>query len=301
MNQSGRAWDVVVLGEPLIEHDSRLSVDVARVSGDAYNVAIAAAAIGAKVAILTTLGMDTDGTRVLTEFERNDVDTQFVHRVREPTGHYTIGNDDHAQRFFTYARSGSAASTMSTATSGSWAEVVRSSHVFVTSGITGALSATCRELVIATVEEASQAGVQVIFDVNYRSALTTAEGARSLLTDVASRCTLVKVGSPDDSVPVLGTTDPISIVSHLDALGAGGVVVTCGREPLILARDGEFQRYPVRLRETIDTTGAGDVLVGTLAACIANHKPLTESVQLAMDAAGESTSVFGGAPRRVGF
>lgn len=291
------AADVVVLGEPLIEHDVRLPHDAWRVSGDAFNVAGAAAAAGGRVVMLTALGGDRDGDTVMQELQRRGVDTRLVRRGREATGRYTLSSDLQGERVFTYQRSGSAAATMSVRDWDAWGSAVLSSRVLVTSGITAALSPSCRELVVMAVREASEAGVHVVFDVNFRPSLTSAADARSVLDEVAPHASLVKVGCPDDSIPVLGSDEPEAIVRHLLRLAAAGVIVTCGRDPLLLAAGEDRELRVIAVQEdAVDTTGAGDVLVGNLAAGLAAGRPASFAIDQAMAAAAASTTVRGGAP-----
>ncbi|HEY9524232.1 MAG TPA: PfkB family carbohydrate kinase, partial [Thermopolyspora sp.] len=75
--------DVIVIGEPLVEFsasrplteasDFRLSF-----SGDALNAAIAAAAAGATVALVTRVGADEFGARLIRFAAAHGVDTRWM-------------------------------------------------------------------------------------------------------------------------------------------------------------------------------------------------------------------------------
>ncbi len=100
---------------------------------------------------------------------------------------------------------------------------------------------------------------------------------------------------------VVELADPLVIpASDLPTLRQGGavprsLVVLHGKEGL--AWDDEF--YPASLvpdSDVVDTVGASDALIGTLAAAIAMGEDRATSVQLAQEAAAENVRHFGAQP-----
>ena len=310
-------FDVVVLGEPMVErHRTTDGTPTAAdsVSGDAFNAACAAALAGARVALLTVLGTDRAGDLVLDELARRGVDPSLVRRGSEPTGAYTVTPDERGQPRFSYQRAGSAASTLARAHLEHWGAVLDDTPVLITSGITAALSPTSAELVRAAVARVAAAGGAACYDVNFRPNLTTAALARQALLAVAPACRLVKLASPGDAEPLLGVTDPAAVCAALRQLGGqlggqvggqvGGqrgstaVVVTRGAQPLLVTDGATTTRHPaIALPTPVDSTGAGDTLLGTLAAAMARGEDLAAAAPLAVVAAGLSTQHRGGAPR----
>ncbi|MDT7749197.1 MAG: 2-dehydro-3-deoxygluconokinase [Pseudonocardiales bacterium] len=305
---------MVVLGEPMVERhlspqspdspdspDSPGSADGSvaprSVSGDAFNAACAAVLAGARVALLTVLGTDDAGDLVLDELARRGVDSSLVLRGPEPTGAYTVAPDAHGQPRFSYQRAGSAASTLSPAHLERWGPVLEATPVLLTSGITAALSAGAAQLVIAAVARVAGAGGAACYDVNFRPELTDADPARRVLRAVAPHCRLVKIASPGDSAPLLGVTDPAAVTAALGALTGAAVAVTRGAAPLFVTDGGHVSRHPAIVLPTpVDSTGAGDTLLGTLAAGLARGERLADAAPLAVVAAGLSTQHRGGAP-----
>ena len=302
-------FDVVVLGEPMVErHRTADGIPTAAdsVSGDAFNAACAAALAGARVAVLTVLGTDPAGDLVLDELARRGVDPSLVRRAGEPTGAYTVTPDAHGQPRFSYRRAGSAASTLAPALLDHWGPVLDGTPVLVTSGITAALSPTAAALVSAAVARVTAAGGAACYDVNFRPNLTTPVLARRALLAVAPLCRLVKLASPGDSEPLLGLTDPAAVSSALRQLtphlstqpGNPAVAVTRGARPLLVTDGTATTEYPaLALPTPVDSTGAGDTLLGTLAAALARGEDLAAAAPLAVVAAGLSTRHRGGAPR----
>jgi 2-dehydro-3-deoxygluconokinase len=295
-------FDVVVLGEPMVErHLDRPGPPAAdtpeSVSGDAFNAACAAVLAGARVALLTVLGTDDAGDLVLAELARRGVDPSLVLRSPEPTGAYTVAPDEQGQPRFSYQRAGSAASTLSPAHLEHWGAVLDATPVLLTSGITAAVSAGAARLVVAAVTRVARAGGAACYDVNFRPELTDADRARRVLHAVAPACRLVKIASPGDSEPLLGVTEPAAVAAALGELSTAAVAVTRGAQPLLVTDAGHTTRHPaIALPTPVDSTGAGDTLLGTLAAGLARGERLADAAPLAVVAAGLSTQHRGGAP-----
>lgn len=294
--------DVVVIGEPLVEFsaarplteaaDFRLSF-----SGDALNAAVAAAAAGAHVALVTRVGRDEFGERLIAFAAAHGVDTRWMRPGDGPTGAYAVGADPTGERAFVYLRAASAASRMTPAVLDD--VPLESARVLLVSGITAALSASCGELVRHAVRRAGAAGGRVVYDPNFRSRLTTAEAARATLAAVAPHSALVTPSCPGDSTALLGTADPAEAARACHRLGAPAVAVTQGPGGVLLstadAPPVTIPAFPAR--EIVDQTGAGDAFAGTLAARLAQGEPLADAVRAGMAAAAISLAGQGGTGR----
>ncbi|GAA3509468.1 PfkB family carbohydrate kinase [Streptosporangium album] len=291
--------DVVVLGEPLVEFSADRALSEAGTfhlsfSGDALNASVAAAAQGARVALVTRVGADEFGERLIGFAAGRGVDTRWMVRGEGPTGAYAVGADPSGERAFAYFRNGSAASRMSPE------DVDRSpvgdARVVLLGGITAAISGSCARAVRHAAKAASG---RVVYDPNFRSRLTTPEAAAAVLRDVAPHSALVKISSPGDSGALLGLTEPHEVARACRALGAGAVAVTLGEGGVLLA---EGDAAPVlvpafRAAEVVDQTGAGDSFAGTLAAWLAGGKSLPEAVRAGTAAASISLGGRGGTGR----
>ncbi len=283
--------DVVVLGEVLVELTAPVPLREAETlrlscSGDALNAAAAAAEAGASVALLTAVGDDELGDRILRFIASRGIDTTWITRRPEPNGVYFAGADGE----FVYVRRGSAASTIGPrdVSEGPVAEA----GAVIVSGITQALSDSCAAAVDAAV---AAAGGHVIYDPNFRRRLTTAQAARAALERVAPHAALVTPSCPDDTEALLGTTDPAVAADVLRSLGAGAVAVTTGASGLHLdAGDGPVTLSPEPVSDVVDTTGAGDVLAGTAAARLALGDDLLDALRRGMSAAARSLTGPGG-------
>ena len=91
--------------------------------------------------------------------------------------------------------------------------------------------------------------------------------------------------------------DPLQLLSRvLDASGASSVVVTLGSRGAVYA-EGDQRRHVAAPRvNAVDTTGAGDAFVGTLAAALAGGAPLGAAVAASVAAAGKAVTWRGARP-----
>jgi len=287
VREGGDAYDVVVIGEVLVElsttaeglHDGqqlRLAF-----SGDALNSAAAAAAAGARTALLTRVADDELGDALLERVADLDVATALVRRVPGQQGFYLVRSDPSGAREFVYSRRGSAASTLEP--EDIVAAGLEDVGVVLTSGITAALSATTR----AAVLEAALRADRFIYDPNYRPRLTSVKEAAAVLAAVAPRAELVSPAWPDEARQLLGADSPEDAAARCRALGAAAAAVPCGAAGVLLD-DGRGAAVGIPAPPApalVDQTGAGDALLGTVAARLALGDPLAEAVRLGCAAA----------------
>ena len=284
-------FDIVAIGEPLYElnqqPDGRY---LPGFGGDTLNVAIAASRLGAKAAYLTRLGGDFFGDALRDLMLRERIDVSGVATDPEaPTGLYfvTHGPGGHV---FTYRRKGSAASLMTPDDID--ASCIRSARFLHVSGISQAISATAAAAVSAAIGIARNAGVKVSYDTNFRPRLWTAEQAWPVIRAAAAQADILKT-SAEDSAALFGLSDPHAIARHVLGIGAKAVVVTLGRDGVLLASAERTEIVPGHAVEAVDATGAGDAFTGALLAELARGRTLGEAARFANAAAALSTLGYG--------
>jgi 2-dehydro-3-deoxygluconokinase len=294
------AFDVVVLGEVLVEFHANVPLREARTlrlsfSGDALNAAAAAVAAGARTALLTAVGDDEVGEALLHHATELGVDVGLVRRDSGPNGAYLLWGDTTGNRDFLYWRTGSAASTLSADDVRAARATLAAAGGLVVSGITAALSLTAREAVITAADLVSRSGGHVIYDPNFRRRLTTSAAARDVLVAVAPLTTLITPSCPGDTEALLDTADPVEAARRGQELGAQWVAVTAGAQPVTVRRGDETWEIPVPSNPVpVDATGAGDVLVGTTVARLALGDDPDDALRIGVAAASLSVSGAGG-------
>lgn len=287
-------YDVLVIGEVLVELSTtgplRTGTDLRLgFSGDALNVAAAAAAAGARTGLLACIADDELGDGLVARVAALDVDTALIRRVPGQHGVYVVTADPGGRREFVYVRNGSAGSTLQPEDLDGLA--VAGAGVVVASGVTCAISDSARATVLAAARRASR----FIYDPNLRQRLTRIEQARSALVEIAPHAALVTPAAPGETRLLLDTEDPIVAAAACRGLGAAAAVVTCGPDGVVVdAGAGPLALPAVPARRLVDQTGAGDSFVGTVAARLVAGDPLELAAALGCAAASLSLSGQGG-------
>jgi len=263
---SVRPTTIYCLGEALavVTAKDRHSLSLAEsfeisTGGAECNVASHLAAFGETATMLTRLGDDPMGQRILTELTERGVMTNRIEMVAGArTGLYLKESDDvRGSRMF-YYRDGSAASLMSPYDAQVWK--LESDAWFHTSGITAALSTNCDKLVEVLLRRPVEPGGGSSFDVNFRPSLWVGRDASTRLLELASLADVVFVGL--DEAQALWNVEKCEDIAELMP-HVGHLVVKDGSREAIefeRTRDGATQVWRVdALRvEVVEPIGAGD-------------------------------------------
>lgn len=222
------------------------------VGGAESNVAMYLAGNGVPARWISRVGDDPFGALIRRVVGDAGVDVTGVQiDPTRPTGVYfkSQGPDGNTVHYY---RRGSAASAMSP-------EFLRQTGVTTASvlhlsGITAALSDSCRELVEAALRKQRPTAPLVSFDVNYRPKLRRDQPA-DLLLDLARRADIVFVGL-DEAATLWNTTDPESVRKLLR------------QPPLLVVKDGDrvatafdgtdSLSVPALTVDVVEPVGAGD-------------------------------------------
>ena len=235
-----------------LRHAARVEL---RIGGAESNVAIALARLGISAGWVSWLGMDELGELVLHRVRGEGVDTSQVRRIEgAPTGLYVRERLGDGVRVY-YYRAGSAASRM--APLGFDPAYLDTARIFHITGVTPALSPSCREFTLWAIQEARRRGVRVTFDVNYRSRLWPPETARAFVEEVAPWVDVLFV-SGDEAQALWGTRD---VLAPLAERGPSEVVLMQGKEGAIARVQGQVFSHPAFPVPEVDPIGAGDAFV----------------------------------------
>jgi 2-dehydro-3-deoxygluconokinase len=291
--------DLICLGEAMVEFNQQPDsakgpggddLYKAGFGGDTSNTAIAAARQGAKSGYITMLGQDHFGDLLMDLWRREDVDASEVKRDQAAsTGIYFVTHGA-AGHQFQYYRAGSAASRIMPKDLP--LAYLRGAKVLHVSAISQAISENACETVFAAMDEAKKAGLEICFDTNLRLKLWPLERARSAIDGAIRRADILRPAL-DDARTLTGIEDPDAILDHFLKLGPKLVVMTMGKDGVILAtREARHRLAPHRV-EAVDATGAGDTFNGSfLARLIAGDAP-RDAARYANAAAALSTMGYG--------
>lgn len=229
------------------------------IGGAETNVAIGLARLGVPVSWLGRVGDDSLGERVAREIRAEGVDVRAVVDADAATGLMLKERPSVASTAVHYYRAGSAGSRVSASDlPDGWIEDAALLHV---TGITPLLSSTARAAVLAAVDRARSAAVPVSFDINYRSALASADAAGPMLREIAEQADIVFGGEDEFAILYPDASAPEAAALLQDA-GCATVVLKRGPAgATVFAGDATVESHGFVI-DAVDTVGAGDAFVG---------------------------------------
>jgi ribokinase len=249
--------------------------------GKGANQAVAAARLGAHVTMISRVGRDVFGNRLVDNFRAHGIDTRHVLTDdARPTGLASIAVDDDARNCILVVPGANAGLTPDDVRAA--ADSLRSADVVV------AQLEVPLETVIAAFEIARAAGVRTI--LNPAPAVSLPD-ALLVLADVCVP------NEPELELlagrPLPALADVESAGRALRERGPDRVVVTLGeRGALVIGPDPAEPIPPYRV-DAADTTGAGDAFVGGLAVFLGAGRPLRDAARLAGAVAALSVTRVG--------
>ncbi|GGV66810.1 5-dehydro-2-deoxygluconokinase [Streptomyces thermoviolaceus] len=231
--------------------------------GSAANVAVAAARLGRRSAVVTRTGADPFGTylhRALREFGVDDRWVTPVDAHPTPITFCEIFPPDDFPLYF-YRRP--KAPDLEIRADELDLAAIRSARIFWMTG-TGLSEEPSRSATLAALEARAKAGITV-FDLDWRPMFWSApEAARPHYTEALRHAT-VAVGNLDECEIATGVREPAACAEALLAAGVELAVVKQGpKGVLAVHRDGTRAEVPPVPVEVVNGLGAGDAFGGAL-------------------------------------
>lgn len=256
--------EVVTLGECMglvyptdpveIVHADTLKFDMA---GAESNLSIALARLGHSVRFISRVGNDPFGSFILKTLKNEEVclDSLKTDPIA-PTGLFFREWLEDGQRRVYYYRKGSAASFLSELDIQK--EMLIGSRLVHITGITPALSETCKAACFRMVKLARNMGIKVSFDPNYRAPLWDFTTAQETLLTLAALADFILLGQ-EDAKAMYGEMDDENILHAAAGDGAKIVILKRAEHGTLSLFNGkilESKPYPVS--KVLDPVGAGD-------------------------------------------
>lgn len=297
--------DIVSIGECMIElfADEPLAdtpIFHKSYGGDTLNLLVAASRLGSSTGYVTKVGDDPFASFLVNSWQEEGIDISRVRRVSGFNGLYFISLLPGGEREFTYYRKGSAASTLTPDDlDTAYLAGARLLHV---SGITQALSSSCRATVLAAVKIARDNGVMVSFDPNLRLPLWSLSQAQAALHEVLPYVDIVLPSAPEETLQLVGAASPEAAIDYFWRQGVKTVAVKVGRDGCVVGADGNIVSLPaVAPNGVLDTTGAGDAFNGGFLHGIVSGMSPVDAARVGVVVAGLKLAGRGavtGLPRR---
>ena len=256
--------DVVTLGETMALFAPREAGPLRYVTdfqlkfgGAETNFAAALVRLGLSAGWISRLGDDALGRLIAHHLRGEGLDlSRLIVDPEAPTGLYVKELSAVGESTVYYYRRGSAASRLSPDDLD--AGYIREARWLHVTGITPALSESCRATVEHAIELARSAGVSVSFDPNLRLKLWTVERAREVLLPIMERCTVL-LGGAEELARLLRVERPAEAADWALERGLELVAVKLGREGALVATAGERRIVPAYVvPAVVDAIGAGD-------------------------------------------
>jgi ribokinase len=237
--------------------------------GKGANQAVAAARLGAEVAMVGRVGNDSFGDELLTNLKKDGVSIEGVeHDPNEPTGAALILVEEGGENMIAVARGAGrmvGEADVSRATKG-----LRERDVLLLQ-LEIPMAA-----VVAAARAGNAAGARVILN---------AAPAAPLEAGLVSQLEVLVINELEAEAflgrPAANPAQAEEAARAAVAMGAQSAVVTLGAAGAVLAQGNSIHRMKAQRVEAVDTTGAGDAFVGALAAALAAGAALVEAAELA--------------------
>jgi ribokinase len=250
--------------------------------GKGANQAVMAAKLGGEVAIVTKLGRDIFGENTLKNFQAWGIDTRFVFFTDQAfSGVAPIAVDPEGRNAIIIVTGANDLLTL---------EEIEAARP----AITGAQVVVCQleipvEITLAALRIARQAGVTTIFNP---------APARPELPEELYQ--LSDIFCPNESETELLTGLPVTTLEEAERAarvllerGAGAVILTLGERGSLLVNEQGTTYVSATSVRAVDTTGAGDAFIGSLAYFMAAGKSLSEAMRRANYIAAISVQASG--------
>ncbi|MEU9283908.1 ribokinase [Streptomyces sp. NPDC048275] len=247
--------------------------------GKGANQAVAAAHAGADVSMIGAVGADAFGSHLRTALEHSGVDTDHLRTTEGPSGTAHIVVDDE----------GANAIVVVPGANGTVTHLAPGDEALITTADTLLLQLEIPQAaVLAGAKAARRHGVRTIL---------TPSPAQPLPPQLLAAIDLL-VPNEHEAAALTGLTDPREAATALlDQVPQ--VVITLGAAgSLYAARGAEPLTVPAPHVTAVDSTGAGDTFVGTLAVALAEGRSMpaalawaSAAASLAVQRAGASSSM----------
>lgn len=291
--------DVVTIGETMVLFTPESSGPLRfanqfqkTIGGAESNVCIALARLGHQTGWISNLGDDEFGLYIRNFIRGEGVDTSAVtfdkkHATAVFFKEVNYGKDPAIY----YYRGNSAASQMSAEDLNE--EYISEAKFIHLTGITPALSLSCRDMIYKAIELAHHNKQTIMFDPNIRLKLWGKEEAREVLLDIAHQSHIVMPGIEEGEL-LTGENDPEKIATSLLAGETKVVVVKLGDQGAYYATKEESAYVAgEKVAQVIDTVGAGDGFAAGFLSGLIRGWDYKEAIQLGNKIGAHAITVTG--------
>ncbi len=249
--------------------------------GKGANQAVAAVRAGASVHFVGRLGADTLGAEALQKLKTEGVGTEHVVLDSAvPTGTAWIIVDDSGENSIVVASGANAALTPH--------DVSSAEHVIAQADVLLLQLESPLPAIERAIEIATENDVRIM--LNPAPAMRLPEGVLSQVSVITPNEIEAEMLT---GVKVAGEANLQAAADALHRFGIGTVIITLGANGVFVSEKTGAFAYPAFSVTAIDTTAAGDVFNGCLAAFLDGTRSIREAVRISAAAAALSVTKLG--------
>ncbi len=269
--------DIVCLGEALIDFiiDKKTNQYIPNPGGAPLNVACTLAKFNCKVAFIGKIGNDNEGQLIQKTFKDFHInDTNLLIDPEHPTTQAFVSIDDNGERHFSFNRNNSADIFLNKHEIN--ADLLKITKLFHF----GSLSLVNDSYETATkyaLELAKLNNAIISFDPNIREDLWKNKShAIKKIMKFLPFVDILKI-SLEELETLTKETNPIVALKHLDKYNIPIILVSDGKNGAMVKTKSIIGNVKTINVEAVDTTGAGDIFLGTfLTQIIKKNKPIND-------------------------
>jgi 5-dehydro-2-deoxygluconokinase len=262
--------DVLTMGRVSVDlYPEQSGVSLAEVrtfakslGGSPTNVAVAAARLGRKAAVITQVGMDGFGPYVRNALRAFGVDDRFVGtdpELRTPVVFCELHPPDHFPLLF-YRQP--TAPDIRLRLEELDLDAIQRARIFWTTG-TGLSDEPSRTATLGALEARGRHGITV-HDLDFRRSLWPEPDTAGAYQRCALKLATVAIGNLEEVSVAVGDAAPEIVARRLLNLGPELAIVKLGEQGVVVAWDGEIARVDPVAVEVVNGLGAGDAFGGAV-------------------------------------
>ena len=249
--------------------------------GKGANQAVAAARAGADVSFIARVGNDAHGREGMQGLTAEHVNTRHViHDPESPTGVAFIVVDDHGENSIVVAAGANGRLSPS--------DIDKAEDAIATAGVLLVQLESPLAAVQSAIRTARLHGAVVILNP---------APAQSLKSDLLCNVDIITPNRLEaEMITGMKVSDSASlhaVARQILEYGVKHVIITLGQGGILVATKNAAEVIPAYKVRAVDSTGAGDVFSGSLAAFLAEGMAMEESIRMAIASASISVTRMG--------
>lgn len=260
-------------------------------AGDVFNTAVYLKRTfsDVNVQLVTAVGKDQFSLDMIQYFTSENIGSDFVFKSEKKIpGLYSIQLDEQGERSFTYWRDNSAARQVMQHIDNEAISQLSKCDMFFFSGISLAVIVPEeRENFWALIDKLKVAGVQIVFDPNYRPRMWNGPKEAQEQFELALQKSDLSLPGVDDFEQLFGMTTVEEVYEYCKPFGINELIIKNGEQGILVDVEGKTSEFAITpIENVVDTTSAGDSFNGVYLGARTEGYSVNDSITLASKAAG---------------